>query len=86
MAVGVLVEEAFLDIGMNFRRVVIHFECDYEEDWLKPLEEGWQTQSVDQWVELLTRPDTEDEVHNIDYRWPLKACKNMQHSGSLIFR
>ena len=31
-AVGVPVEEALSDIGMNARRAVIHLECDFEED------------------------------------------------------
>ena len=36
-AVGVPVEGALADIGMNSRRVVIHLECDCEENLLKLL-------------------------------------------------
>ena len=50
-AVGVPVEELLSDIVMNARIAVINLECDCEEAWIKPLEEGWQTQSVDQWME-----------------------------------
>ena len=66
-AVGVPVDEALEDIGRNARREVIHLKCDYEEDWLNPLEEGWLIQSMNQWVEWINRPDTEDEVPNIDW-------------------
>ena len=52
---------------MDARIAVIHLECDYEEYWLNPLEEGWITQSVDQWSEWLTRPDPEDEAPKIDW-------------------
>ena len=66
-AVGVPVDEALEDIGRNTRREGINLECDYEEDWLNPLEEGWLIQSVDQWLECLNRPDPEDEAPNIDW-------------------
>ena len=56
-AVGVPVDEALEDIVRNARREVINLECDCEEDWLNPLEEGWLIQSMDQWVECLNRPD-----------------------------
>ena len=55
-SMSVPVEEALSYIGMISKRSVINLECDFEEDWLKSLEEGWRTQSVDQWVEWLTRP------------------------------
>ena len=57
---GVPVGEALSDIIINFKRAVIHLECDCEKDWLKSLEEGWRNQSADQWVEWLTRPALED--------------------------
>ena len=44
------VEEALLCIGMNARRAVIHLKYYCKEDWLNLLEEGWPTQSGDQWV------------------------------------
>ena len=66
-AVGVPVDEALEDIGRNTSTEVINLECDCEEDWLNPLEEGWPIQSMDQWVEWLNRPDPEDEVPNIDW-------------------
>ena len=53
---GITVEEAMSDIGMNDRRAVINLECDFEEECIKSLEEGWTTQSVEQWLEWLTRP------------------------------
>ena len=56
-----------MDIGMNARRAVIHLEYYRKEDWLEPLEEVWQNQSVDPWVEWLNRPAPEDEVPNIDW-------------------
>ena len=52
---------------MNSKRAVIHLEVDCEEYWLKSIEEGWRTQSVDQWVEWLTSPDPEYEVPNVDW-------------------
>ena len=66
-AVGVPVDEALKNIRKNARREVINLECNCEEDWLNPLEEGWLIQSMDQWVEWLNRPDPEDEVPNIDW-------------------
>ena len=39
-AIGVPVEEALSDIGMNYRRSVIHLYCDCVEDWLRSLEYG----------------------------------------------
>ena len=61
--VGVPAEEAFLDIGMNPKRAAIHLERDCEEAWKK-----WkQTQSVDQWLECITRPDKEYDFPNIDW-------------------
>ena len=67
IAVFVPLEEALADIGINSRRAVIHLECYCEEYWLKSLEESWQNQSVDQWVEWLTSPSLEDEIPNIDW-------------------
>ena len=64
---GEPVEEVLSDIGMNYKIEVIHLECDCEEDWLKSLEEVWRNQTVDQWVEWLTRPAPEDEVPNMDW-------------------
>ena len=52
---------------MNARRAVIHLECYGKEEYINSLEEVWRTQSVDQWLEWLTRPAPEDEVPNIDW-------------------
>ena len=65
-AVGVSAEEALFYIGMNTRSMLIRLECDCGEYWLKSLEEIWKIQSVNQWVDWLTRIDPEDEVPNID--------------------
>ena len=46
---------------------MIHLEFDCDEDWLNSTEEGWRNQSVDQWVEWITRPAPEDEVPTIDW-------------------
>ena len=40
-AVGITVEEALSNIGMNDRREVINLEFDCEEDWINSLEEVW---------------------------------------------
>ena len=53
--VGVIVGEALSDIIMNAMRLVVNLEYDCEKYWIKSLGEGWQTQSVDQWVECITR-------------------------------
>ena len=66
-AVGVPVQEELSYIGMNSKREVIHLEFYCDKDWLNSLEEGWRTQSVDQWLEWITRPYPEDEVPNIDW-------------------
>ena len=65
-AVGVPVEEALSDIEMNARIAVIHLERDGGEEWINSLEEGWRTQSVDQWVDWLTMSSPEDEAPNND--------------------
>ena len=39
--VGVPVEDALLDIGMDARRVIIRLEYNCEESWIKSLEEVW---------------------------------------------
>ena len=36
-AMGVPLEEALSDIGINSRRAVIHIECDGEAPWVKSL-------------------------------------------------
>ena len=45
--VGIPAEEAFSDIEMKTRNVVIHMECGGETSWVKFLGEVWPTQSVD---------------------------------------
>ena len=45
--VGVPLEEALSYIGINARRAEIHLECDGEEEWIKSIEEGWRTQTVE---------------------------------------
>ena len=47
-AMGVPVEEALSGILMNDSKVVIHLECDGKKEFLKSLEEGCRTHSVDQ--------------------------------------
>ena len=46
---------------------MIHLEYDGDEEWINSLEEGWRTQSMDQWVEWLTRPASEDELPKIGW-------------------
>ena len=60
-------EDALADIGKKTRNVVISMEFDGEESWLKSLGEVCPTYSVDQWVDWLTNPSSEEEVPNIDY-------------------
>ena len=38
MTIGKPVEEELSDIWMNTRRVMIHLEYDFEENWLNQLE------------------------------------------------
>ena len=40
-------------------------EFDCKEACINAVGEGWQTHSVDQWLELLARPVPEDQVPNI---------------------
>ena len=63
--VGVLVEEVVDDIGIKAKKVVTHTECDDEESWVRLLEEVWLTQKVDQCVDWITNPSSEEEVKNI---------------------
>ena len=60
-------EEALDNIAMKTRNVVIHMECDGEAYWVKSLGEVWPTQGVDQWVDWLTNPSSEEELPNIDW-------------------
>ena len=64
---GVPVEESLSVILMNYRRVVIKLEYDFDEVWINSVGEGWRTQSVYQWVEWLTITSPEDELPNIDW-------------------
>ena len=59
-------EEALDDIIIESRKVVINIDCDGEVSWIRPLEEVWSNQSVDQWIDWLTNPLSGEEVTNID--------------------
>ena len=64
---GVPAKKDLSDIGMKSRNVVIHMEWDVEETWVKLLGEVRPTQSVDQWVDWLTNPNSGYEVPSINW-------------------
>ena len=51
---------------MKSIKVVINMECDGKASWVRSLVEVCQTQSVDQWVDWITKPPSGEEVTNID--------------------
>ena len=53
---GISVEEGLAYIGMKTINVVIRMECGGEASWVNSLGEVRPTQSVDQWVDVLTNP------------------------------
>ena len=61
-AVRVPVDEGLDDIGIKTINVVIHMECDGDSSWLKFLVEVRPTQSVDQWMDWLTKSSSREEV------------------------
>ena len=50
MAVGVWVEEALSDIGMNYRKLVVNMECYFKAHWIRSPGQLWKNQSIYQWV------------------------------------
>ena len=65
--VGIPMEGALADIGMETRNLVIHMECDGEASWVKSLGEVCPNQSVDQWMDCITNTSSGEEVPNIDF-------------------
>ena len=64
--VGVPWEKAFADIGMTYINIVIHMECDGIASCVRSLGEIWPTQSLDQWLDRITKPPSVEEVPNIN--------------------
>ena len=54
--VGVPAEEDLFDIVMRSRKMVIHMECYVKAYWVMYIGGVWPTQSVDQWLNWLTKP------------------------------
>ena len=51
---------------MKSIRVVVYLECDLEAAWIRELLEVWPAHILYQWLECLTRTNTEEWVTNID--------------------
>ena len=65
--VGVPVKEALDDIGMRYRNVVIHMDCDGKASLERSLGELWPTQSLDKWVDWINNQPPGDEVNNMNW-------------------